>query len=312
MKGSIQKKSNIYYAVIAINGKRRWFKGGKTKKDAQKILNEKLPEIDQGTYRELKKATFREFTEIWLKSYAEPNVKPSTLAGYMDTINRLLIPAYGNFNLTDIMTGHLQSYVAERLKSVSAKTICNEVMVIKEMLKHAYRWGYLKINPAEHVERPKTTKSEIEILNPDEVDKLLFNANGYYRTAFLAGFLTGMRAGELWGLQWTDIDWNSKQIHVRRSLWKGKFQTPKSKCSIRKIDMTEQLVQELKRWKLACPINEHDLVFPSPEGKLSQHDNVVKRYFNQALRLAGLRQVCFHSLRHSNASLRIQAGQNIK
>ena len=72
------------------------------------------------------------------------------------------------------------------------------------------------------------------------------------------------------------------------------------------------LIQELKKWKLACPINEHDLVFPNPEGKISQHDNVVKRYFNSALRQAGLRQVSFHSLRHSNASMRIQAGQNIK
>jgi integrase len=59
-------------------------------------------------------------------------------------------------------------------------------------------------------------------------------------------------------------------------------------------------------------VNEHDVVFPSPEGKLTQHDNTVKRYFNPALRGAGLRQVSFHSLRHSNASMRIQAGQNIK
>jgi len=76
--------------------------------------------------------------------------------------------------------------------------------------------------------------------------------------------------------------------------------------------MPDMLVQELKKWKLACPVNEHDLVFPIPEWKLSQHDNVVKRYFNSALRQAGLRQVSFHSLRHSNASMRILAGQNIK
>jgi len=186
------------------------------------------------------------------------------------------------------------------------------VMLMKEMFKHAYRWGYVKQNPAEYVERPRITKPEIEILSPTEVNKMLSNASGHYRVALLTGFLTGMRAGELWGLKWTDIDWNSKQIHVRRSLWKGQFQTPKSKCSIRKIDMTDTLVHEFKEWKLACPVNEQDVVFPSPEGKISQHDNVVKRYFNQALRRAGLRQVSFHSLRHSNASMRIQAGQNIK
>lgn len=312
MRGSIQKKGKTYYAVIALNCKRKWFKGGSTKKDAQRILNEKLPEIESGTYRELTKARFNEFSEIWLKSYVEPSVKPSTLAGYQDIIRRLLTPAFENYYLTDILTGHLQAYVADRIKTVSPKTVCNEIVVIKEMFKHALRWGYVKTNPAEYVERPRLTKPEIEILSPDETDNLILNSHSHYRIAFLTDFLTGMRAGELWGLQWPDIDWNSKQIYVRRSLWKGQFQTPKSKCSIRKIDITDTLIHELKKWKLACPINEHDLVFPSPEGKLSQHDNVVKRYFNQALRLAGLRKVSFHSLRHSNASMRIQAGQNIK
>ena len=63
---------------------------------------------------------------------------------------------------------------------------------------------------------------------------------------------------------------------------------------------------------MACPINEYDLVFPSPEGKLTNHENAVKRHFYRALRKAGLRHVSFHSLRHTNASLRIAAGQNIK
>jgi integrase len=99
---------------------------------------------------------------------------------------------------------------------------------------------------------------------------------------------------------------------VKRSLWDHRFQKPKTKNAIRKIDMTERLVKELKSWKLACPVNEHDLVFPSPEGYATMHTNVMKRFFYPALRRAGLRQVSFHSLRHSNASFRIQAGQNIK
>lgn len=178
---------------------------------------------------------------------------------------------------------------------------------MKEMFKHALRWGYLKQNPAEYVERPRITKKEIEILDPDEAEKLWTGKNNdnFYRVAFLTSFLTGMRAGEIWGLKWGDIDWNSKQIYVRRSLWKGQFQTPKSKCSIRKIDMTDRLIHELRRWKLASPVSDQDVVFPSPEGKLSIHDNVAKRYFNEALRKAKLRQVSFHSLRHSNASINI-------
>ena len=69
---------------------------------------------------------------------------------------------------------------------------------------------------------------------------------------------------------------------------------------------------ELKKWKLACPISEDDLMFPSVEGQITCHDNVIKRHFNPTLRKAELRHVSFHSLRHTNASLRIRAEQNIK
>jgi integrase len=76
--------------------------------------------------------------------------------------------------------------------------------------------------------------------------------------------------------------------------------------------MPPQLIHELKKWKMACPINEHDLVFPNTEGRMSGHNNVVKRHFEPALRRVGLRSISFHSIRHSNASMRIMGGQSIK
>ena len=164
-------------------------------------------------------------------------------------------------------------------------------------------------------QRPRVPKHEIEILGPDEVNlllKALEEQHSHYRTAFLADVFTGLRSGELWALSWSDIDWSDKQIIVRRSVWKGQFQTPKSNYSIRKVDMPDEVMRELRLWKLACPPNEHDLVFPSPEGKLSIHENVVKRYFNTGLERAKLSRVSFHSIRHTNASMRIRAGQNPK
>lgn len=312
MKGSIQKKGRTYYAVIALNGKRKWFRGGDTKKDAQRILNEKLTEIDNGTYKELPKISFGHFTEKWTRDYANISLKPSTRKIFSDVINRLLLPRFSNMQLNDISTGQLQAYVSERARVVMPNTVRNEVTVIKLIFKYAARWGYIKQNPAINLERPKIDKPEIEILLPEEFELFLKEVERPYKTAFLTAFLTGMRAGELWGLQWSDIDWASKQIHVRRSLWNHQFQKPKTKTANRKIDMTERLVKELKTWKLLCPVNKHDLVFPSPEGYPSMHGNVMKRFFYPALRKAGLRQVSFHSLRHSNASFRIHAGQNIK
>ncbi|NTW16618.1 MAG: site-specific integrase [Syntrophaceae bacterium] len=312
MKGSIQKKSKTYYAVIAIGGKRKWLKGGSTKKDAQRVLNEKLQEINNGTYKELPKITFEEFAGIWKRDYADITFKPSTKKAFYDIVERLLLPAFSGIQLSSITTGQLQTYVSGRAKTVMPNTVRNEVTVIKLIFKYAMKWSYIKRNPTENLDRPKIGKPEIEILSPDEFELFMTEVEMPYEVAFLTAFLTGLRAGELWGLQWSDIDWNSKQIHVKRSLWKHEFQKPKTKNAIRKINMTDRLVRELKQWKLACPINKQDIVFPSPEGCRTMHTNVMNRFFYPALRRAGLRQVSFHSLRHSNASFRIQAGQNIK
>jgi len=311
MQGSIQKKGDIYYAIIAVGCRRKWYKGGKTKKSAQMILNEKLAELDAGTYKEITKSTFKEFVGLWLERYVESNLKPSTIKGYKDIVNKNL-SCFNDHRLSEVTTGQLQAHVSKRLKMVSAKTVCNEIMVMKELFKHARKWGYVKISPAEDVDRPRLKSAEIDILDPDEFNKLFDKVHPHYQVAFLTAFLTGLRAGELWALRWGDVDWNSGKLYVKQSVWGGKFQTPKTKKYVRKIDMPQQLINELKRWKLACPINEHDLCFPGLEGGIANHINVVNRNFYPALRRAGLRHVSFHSLRHSNASLRIQAGQNIK
>lgn len=312
MKGSIQRKGNTYFAVIAVSGKRKWLKGGPTRKDAQKILNRELTAIDKKTNGELPEISFGEFTEIWKRNYADMSLRPSTRKVFDDIIKRLLLPAFSDIQMSSIDTGQLQAYVSGRAKVVKANTVRNDLTVIKLLFKYAYCWDYTKHDPTEKLIRPKIDKPEIEIMAPDEFELFLSEAERPYALAFLTAFLTGMRAGELWGLQWGDIDWSSKQIHVRRSLWEHQFQKPKTKNAIRRIDMTERLVKEIRTWKLACPVNKHDLVFPSPENSATMHGNVMKRYFNPALRRAGLRHVSFHSLRHSNASMRILAGQNLK
>lgn len=333
MKGSIQKKGKIYYAVVPISGKRKWFRGG-TKKDAERILVEKVVDVSNGTFKELPKITLEKFSILWLKTYAKGNVKPSTLAGYNHIIEKKLTPVFGHLQMCDISTRAMQEYVAGRRENVCGKSVLNEIVLLKTMFKHAYKWGYTRSNQCENLERPKTTKAEIDILEPSEIKLFLDNCSDLYRTAFLTALLTGVRAGELWALQWGDLDWNSKQLYIRRSVWHNKFQTPKSKTAIRKIDLPDSLIPELRKWKLACPkkksqeaenkpenkklkenvyeLSGNDLMFPSQEGDITCHDNAAKRHFAPALRNAKLRHVSIHSLRHTNASIRIHAGQNIK
>jgi integrase len=181
-------------------------------------------------------------------------------------IGNHLIPYMGDYPLKDVDTTMLQEYVASRLKKVKPNTVINELVPVKEMFKHAVNWGYLKINPAEGLENPRVEKEEIEILTPEEIKLSLEHVTLKYRTFFLVAILTGLRRGELLGLQGQDIDGNHNQIHVRRSLWKGQIVSPKTKSSVRRIDMTPTLAQELRKHKFSCSIKDSCFVFCNTEG----------------------------------------------
>jgi integrase len=161
------------------------------------------------------------------------------------------------------------------------------------------------------------------ILNPAEIRKLLDEATaGYYRTLFTTAFVTGMRSGELLASRWRDVELGEGgrgKIYVRRSLsWsrvdreeevRARFYPPKTKAGLRTITIASELVAALKVWKVQCPPGE--LVFPHTDGKPNCRDRVLRVGLYPALRRADLRQVNFHSLRHSCASAMIAAGAPI-
>jgi len=121
----------------------------------------------------------------------------------------------------------------------------------------------------------------------------------------LTAVLTGMRQGELFGLQWEDIDFARHQIHVRRSLWRGTLGTPKSRRSRRAIDMTQTLEQALQELSTT---RRSEFVFCSERGTPLDADNFRHREFPAALRRAALRRIRFHDLRHTYTSLLIAHG----
>ena len=131
-------------------------------------------------------------------------------------------------------------------------------------------------------------------------------------TLFLVAVLTGAREGEILGLKWDDLDWENKQLNIQRTFNNGRFFSPKTKESKRKIDLSPLVLRELKVWRLACPKNELDLVFPNKQGKPMNNRNMVQRHFQPALRAEGLPIIRFHDLRHTYASLLIAQGENIK
>ncbi|UCD31836.1 MAG: site-specific integrase, partial [Desulfobacterales bacterium] len=114
------------------------------------------------------------------------------------------------------------------------------------------------------------------------------------------------------GLKWSDVDWENSQIHIQRTFNNQAWYDVKTETSDRKIDLGPVMMIELKKWKVACPPNDLDLVFPNKAGNPINHNNLVNRRFAPALKDAGLPKVRFHDLRHTYASLLIEQGENIK
>ena len=176
---------------------------------------------------------------------------------------------------------------------------------------------YIDHNPVRDAERPKgqgtEEKEQIRILIPSEINDFFeVEENKKYRTLFMLAIFSGARQGELLGLKFTDIDWFNNQIHIQRTFNVGTWYKPKSRTSNRKIDLGPSMMAELKKWKVACPPNENNLVFPNEAGNPINHGNMLRRHFYPALKAARCPRIRFHDLRHTYASLLIEQGENIK
>jgi integrase len=133
-----------------------------------------------------------------------------------------------------------------------------------------------------------------------------------HKTLNMLAVFTGLRQVKILGLKWQDIDFEGSQLEVKRSFTHSDFFKPKSKTSLRKVDIPPALLSQLRKWKLAQQPNSHDLVFATGRGNPIFGNNMPREMFTPYLKKAGLPTVNFHSLRHSYASLLIEQGENIK
>jgi len=182
---------------------------------------------------------------------------------------------------------------------------------------YAVRHGYIDHNPVRDAERPKgngeAEDSKTRGLAPVAINALLNEiTDNKYQTLFMLAIFSGIRQGELLGLKWSDMDWENSQIHIQRTFNNGRWYDVKTAASNRRIDVGPSMITKIKEWKLACPPNPLGLVFPNSAGNPINHNNLVNRHYQPALKDAGLPKIRFHDLRHTYASLLIEQGENIK
>jgi integrase len=325
------------YRPLGLHGPRQRVRF-KTRKRAEQFRTETEHKVARGDYVEPAKVpTFAEVAEDWFRSKTDR--RPSHVSDLRTRLDKHLIPLFGTKRLDAIRIADVEKLRDDLRDRGYAPTTINQILRIAgSVFRLAIKHGRCATNPLDRVDRAHKPAREItaeddrddhtagpdNILDPTEIRRLLEATNpGFERTLFLTAFVTGAREGELLALRWTDLELTKKgpaKMAIRRSLsWarlKGeeirpRYFPPKTKAGRRVIQIPDELVAALKRWKLQCPKSDEELVFPMPDGQPICRDRLLRTRFYPALARARLRRVTFHSLRHSCASAMIAAGAAI-
>lgn len=304
---------------------------GKTQKEVRQKMQKALVEVDEGTYTEQSKISVKQWFETWLAEYTGA-VKDSTRTSYRQHMNNHIIPALGAVKLSELTPAACQKFINElsRVKGLSAKTVKNVHGVLHHALKQAVRLGYMRMNPTEACTLPRIEKAKIEPLDAPEIKRLLdVLGDDVYSDVLRVDIFTGMREGEILGLQWSCVDFDRGTITIEKQLSRPRVKGEEYRFTSLKNDkprtvqpapfvmqilkrqrrrQAEQRIQAGGAWD-DCGFP--DLVFTSETGKYLNY-SIVLRHLKKALEAAGLPEKRFHDLRHTYAVSSLQAGDDVK
>lgn len=185
--------------------------------------------------------------------------------------------------------------------------------VLKLILDHAIDNGQLFTNAAHGVRVIKSSRIEhmAPVPSKEAIRGLIEGAEEDFKPHLIVSALGGLRASELRGLRWQDVDFENGFIHIRqRADAYNKMGEPKSRAGFRDIPAGPMVLNALRHWKLRCPKGELGLVFPAPRGGILQHTNTQERF--RKLCAEAEVKMRWHDLRHFAVSLWIEQGFSIK
>lgn len=278
-----------------------------TKRLAARKLDEILFRINASSYQPIRIATIEEFAKRYRNEVLSKR-KLSTVRAANSHFDAHILPQLGKLRLDQIGPENQQIFI-NSLHGASRKTVLNILSTLSSMLTTANDWGY----PAKEIELRKLVLPERDYyvaphFTRSQVESILNLAEEPWRTLFIVLALTGMRAGEVLGLQWADIDFDHRCIHIRRSAWYGKVQSTKSKISSAPITMPDVLASILSEHKKQWKSNPEGFLFTTRNGRPPSSNKVVEYRLWPILDALNIPRCGVHAFRHSVASFIVDAG----
>ena len=308
--------------------RKRHIKTFEKKKDAEEWRAQARVEVKKGVHTaESSSVTVAEVAELWLTRGEAEGLEPGTMRYYRDMVKLHVNPIVGHLKLSQLNQPTVERAKDKLLETRSRAMTQKAIKILKGILKDAKRRGLVSQNVAQDVsvKDQHRHKEEIVVPCPAEVRQLIDGATGRWRPLLITAIFTGLRASELRGLTWDNVNLQEGMIHVRQRADRyNTMGSPKSKAGRRDIPIGNFVVNTLKEWKLACPKGDLNLVFPNTIGKVESLANVYNRGFGPLQKGCGLTvdtgekdqdgapvlkaRYGFHALRHFYASWLINQG----
>ena len=301
-----------------------------TKKQAQAELTRLLASRNEGTLVKPTKVTVADYLRHWLSTAAVLSISAKTAERYSQLIENQIIPHLGAYSLQKLDTEHIEAWHAALLtqggqdgKPLAARTVGHAHRVLHKALANAAKHRKMLRNPASLERPPKVTKKEKDILKADQVQAVVTAMRGtviYPQIVMLLS--TGMRRGELMGLQWGDIDLEGRKLTIKRALEKTKahgirIKAPKTVYGTRQIALPDAATIVLKQHRKTQleqrmalgtgRLPDEAYVFGTIEGLPRDPDRLTQDW-KRLTAARKLPKVTLHALTHSHASALIAAG----
>ena len=259
----------------------------------------------------LSSITFAEWSKHWMA--AKTDISASTKRGYMTRLNTHLLPVFGKSKLTSITHNQIGQWIARELESGSGAVVIKRSHgVLRQILNAAVLDGRLNRNPAIGVPLPRTKAKEKKALGFEQLKLLADEVTGYKTLILFAG-TTGLRWGEIAALQCKDVSILNRTVIVDKAISTGergeKIVGPTKTHQSRTVPFPKDLIPEISQ--LIESKSADSPLFQMQGSGVLDYNNFMSRVFRPAVARTGLKEVGFHTLRHTAASLLISNGAPI-